>query len=225
MARILLCVDDAMLETALLCHGHTLRRASLPKGGLAVMALWQFRRAVAGFRPDFLLAAAGDANAADTARQLGTRLAEPPADAAFLADHWLSAPFVATPPRPTILYGGGLVPLTIEGADRAVLTGPAMPPLPPEIAALGTATPDLVAGLMGAGAVVVVAEAPGMRNLVADGITGHLFPPGDLASLTMLLRGLVEAPERRRKMALAARAAFLTRHKAAHADIVRTFGA
>ncbi len=224
MARILLCVEDDALQTALLRQGHQVFRTTLPKGGLAVMAQWQFRRLVAGFRPDFLLGAAGDAQAADTARQLGARFAAPPGDVAFLADHWLSPPFIATPALPAIVYGGGVVPLAIEGAERGVLHGEGMPPVAPEIAALGSAAPGLLAGMMGAGAVVVAADLGEVRRYVADGLTGHVYPAGDMAALGGLLRGLVDDAARRKKMAAAARAAFLARHRAAHAALRDAFG-
>lgn len=223
MARILFCLGDEVLETALLRLGHTIRRATLPRGALAVVNLWQFRRAAAAFRPDFLLAGAGDAMAADTARQIGARYATPPGDEAFLADHWLSPPFLATPAWPAILYCG-MAPMDITGAEAAVLTGDKVPPVIPEIAALAGAEPRLLAGLLGGGAVVVGPDTLAMRCYIADGVTGDLHPAGDADALAALLRGLVEDPGRRVRMAAAARGAFLARHRAATQALRDVFG-
>lgn len=223
MARILFCLRDTALETALLCHGHTIRRANLPRGALAMMNLWQFRRAAAGFQPDFLLAGPGDAIAADTARQLGAQYAAPPEDAVFLADHWLSPPFLAAPARPTILYAG-LTPLEVAGAEALALAGPDVPPVIPEIAALAVGEPALLAGLLGGGAVMVAPDTASMRRYIANGITGQLYPPGDMAALAARLRALVDDDAQRQRMAVSARAAFLARHRAAQAELRRLFG-
>ncbi len=221
MARILLCVDDPALEIALLRLGHTVRRATLPRGALAVVNLWQFRRATAAFRPDVLMSASGEAIGAETAQQIGARHVLPPADAAFLMDHWLSPPFLATPARPAIIYAG-VAPLEIPGAEVAVLTGEGMPPMVPEIAVLGAATPDVLAGLLGGGAVIVAPDTLDMRRYIADGITGVLYPTG--TALAPLLARLVVDAGRRGALGGAARHAFLARHRAALTALRNSLG-
>ena len=220
MARILFCLDDPALETALLRLGHTVRRATLPRGALAVVNQWQFRRAAAAFRPDILLSAPGETIGPETARHIGARHAVPPVDAEFLADHWLSPPFLATPACPAILYAG-VAPLDIPGAEAAVLTVDEMPPMVPEIAVLGAATPDLLAGLLGGGAVIVAPDTLDHRRYIADGISGVLYPAG--ASVAPLLAGLVADAGRRRALSAAARRAFLARHRAAEAALRDSF--
>lgn len=221
MARILDCHGDPALATVLLRLGHAVRRATLPRGALAMVNLWQFRRAAAAYRPDILLSAPGEAIGADTARQIGARHAVPPVDAAFLEDRWLSSPFLATPGRPAILYIG-VAPLDIAGAEAALRVEEGMPPMVPEIAVLATAAPDLLAGMLGGGAVIVAADTLDMRRYVADGITGVLHPPG--AALAPLLAGLVADAERRQALGGAARRAFLARHRAAMAGLRDHFG-
>lgn len=221
MARILDCHGDPALATALLRLGHTVRRATLPRGALAVVNLWQFRRAAAAFMPDILLSSSGDAVGADIARQIGARHAVPPSDIEFLADHWLSPPFLATPSRPAILYSG-VTPLEIEGAEAVVLTGEEDPLIVPEIAVLSAAGPGLLAGLLGGGAVIVAPDTLDMRRYVADGITGLLHPPA--APLLPLLAGLLADPARRQALGAAGRRAFVARHRAAVSGLQDYFG-
>lgn len=60
---------------------------------------------------------------------------------------------------------------------------------------------------MASGTPVVAARAGGIPDIVSqDGTTGFLFNPGDVTDCAAKLRRLIESPELRRKVALAARA-------------------
>jgi glycosyltransferase involved in cell wall biosynthesis len=58
---------------------------------------------------------------------------------------------------------------------------------------------------MASGLPTVCADAAGSRDLVADGTTGRLCPPGDVAAFAAATRTLVAEHDRRRRMAAAAR--------------------
>ena len=55
------------------------------------------------------------------------------------------------------------------------------------------------------GVPVVGARAGGIPFVIDEGVTGHLVEPGDADQLTEALRGLLEDPQRRARMAQAAR--------------------
>jgi glycosyltransferase involved in cell wall biosynthesis len=59
---------------------------------------------------------------------------------------------------------------------------------------------------MAAEVAVAASDIPGTRELVTDGATGALFPPGDVAALRAVLRRLREAPVERGAMAARGRA-------------------
>ncbi|HEX5269077.1 MAG TPA: glycosyltransferase [Gemmataceae bacterium] len=58
---------------------------------------------------------------------------------------------------------------------------------------------------MAAGRPVVASRWPGLAEVVADGETGALVPPGDKAALARETRALLEDPERRRRLGDAGR--------------------
>jgi glycosyltransferase involved in cell wall biosynthesis len=58
---------------------------------------------------------------------------------------------------------------------------------------------------MATGLPVVSSRLMGVPELVEDGISGILVPPGDAAALAEALRGLAEDPARRRAMGEAGR--------------------
>ena len=58
---------------------------------------------------------------------------------------------------------------------------------------------------MAAGLPVAATSVGGIPDVVADGINGFLFAPGDSAMLQRLLRRLMHDPELGKRMALAAR--------------------
>jgi len=64
-----------------------------------------------------------------------------------------------------------------------------------------------VAEAMAAGLPVVASAVGGVPELVDEGVTGELFPPGDHDALARHLLRLLEAPELRRRMGDAARVA------------------
>lgn len=64
-----------------------------------------------------------------------------------------------------------------------------------------------VAEAMAAGLPVVASRVGGLPELVDEGVTGALFPAGDHAALAAHLIGILQSPERRRRMGQAARAA------------------
>ena len=59
---------------------------------------------------------------------------------------------------------------------------------------------------MAAGVPVIATDVPGIRDVVRDGITGLLVPPGDPAALAEAIRRVVEDAEFRRRLIEAARA-------------------
>jgi glycosyltransferase involved in cell wall biosynthesis len=58
---------------------------------------------------------------------------------------------------------------------------------------------------MAAGKPVIASNLPDLAELVVEGVTGYLMPPGDKASLARRARSLLEDPERRRQFGAAAR--------------------
>lgn len=58
---------------------------------------------------------------------------------------------------------------------------------------------------MAAGRPVVAARQPALAEVIRDGETGFLFPPGDKAALARQTRALLEAPDRRRQIGDAGR--------------------
>jgi glycosyltransferase involved in cell wall biosynthesis len=58
---------------------------------------------------------------------------------------------------------------------------------------------------MACGLPVIVSAVGGIPEIVEDGMTGRLIPPGDRAALVVAIRSLVEDAERRRKWGAAAR--------------------
>jgi glycosyltransferase involved in cell wall biosynthesis len=57
---------------------------------------------------------------------------------------------------------------------------------------------------MAAGLPVVASDVPGLRNMVADGVTGQLFSVGDADGLARKLEWLARMPEERTRLAAAA---------------------
>jgi glycosyltransferase involved in cell wall biosynthesis len=58
---------------------------------------------------------------------------------------------------------------------------------------------------MAAARPVVATRVGGVPDLVDDGVTGLLAPPGDTAALAGAMRVLLQDPERRRAMGVASR--------------------
>ena len=65
--------------------------------------------------------------------------------------------------------------------------------------------PLAVLEAMGAGLAVVATDVPGHRDVVRHGQTGLLVPPGDARALAAAIAGLMDDPERRRRIGRAAR--------------------
>lgn len=65
---------------------------------------------------------------------------------------------------------------------------------------------QVVAEGMGAGLPVVAAAAGGPAELIEDGVSGLLYPPGDVRSLAVLLGNLAKSPELRERLGEAGRA-------------------
>jgi len=111
----------------------------------------------------------------------------------------------------------------------------ALAPFGPRIGFAGAVEPDAVPGLLGAadllvwpaigeafgmalleaqaaGLPVVAGASGGVTDLVAEGVTGLLAPPGDVAALSAGIAALLDDPTRRLAMGAAARARVATRH-------------
>ncbi len=58
---------------------------------------------------------------------------------------------------------------------------------------------------MAAGVPVIAADAGGPREIITDGVNGLLTPPGDAPALACAITGLLEDPDRARRLALAGR--------------------
>jgi glycosyltransferase involved in cell wall biosynthesis len=122
-----------------------------------------------------------------------------------------------------------------EGSEHAALTAAAAP-LGDRVVFAGfrrdvaaclaaadvVALPSLHEGLgvaaleaMAAGRPVVASRVGGLGEVVVDGETGALVPPGDPASLAEALRGLAADPARRARLGEAGRARVLARYTAA----------
>jgi glycosyltransferase involved in cell wall biosynthesis len=70
---------------------------------------------------------------------------------------------------------------------------------------------------MACGLPVIATDVGGIPDLVADGVSGLLYTPGDIATLERLLCGLMRDPELGKRMALAARETVRLRFDAASA--------
>jgi glycosyltransferase involved in cell wall biosynthesis len=57
--------------------------------------------------------------------------------------------------------------------------------------------PTVVAEAMGSGLPVVASDVGGLRDMVDDGVTGYLYPAGDVPALTRNCLGLLEDGQRR----------------------------
>ena len=80
---------------------------------------------------------------------------------------------------------------------------------------------------MAAGLPVVASDVGGVHELVADGVTGSLVPPGDPAALADALRELLRDPARRLQLGAAGRARVLAdftveRFQEAHLELYRS---
>lgn len=65
---------------------------------------------------------------------------------------------------------------------------------------------------MAAGCAVVGSDAPGVRELIGDGVNGRLATAGDARAMADVLEDLLRNPDRAAQLARAARAAALERH-------------
>jgi glycosyltransferase involved in cell wall biosynthesis len=86
-------------------------------------------------------------------------------------------------------------------------------------------TPASLIEAMATGCPVVATRVGGVPDLIADGETGRLVPPGDRAALARALLALFQEPERTAHMAELARRRVLERHQAKRlvADIDRLY--
>jgi len=82
-------------------------------------------------------------------------------------------------------------------------------------------TPASLIEAMATGCPVVATRVGGVPDLIADGVTGRLVPPGDPMALANALLARFREPERARQMADLARHQVLERHQASRlvADI------
>ncbi len=71
---------------------------------------------------------------------------------------------------------------------------------------LWEAAPYVLLEAMAAGKPIVASNIPGCRNIVRDGETGRLFPPGDLTALVEMVCDVLTLPDRGRAMGDAGRA-------------------
>lgn len=96
-----------------------------------------------------------------------------------------------------VRFHGGLSPAAIAGrlARSHVLVS----------ASYSEGRPNVVAEAMAAGVAVVAADIPGVRELVAHGRTGMLFPPGDVDRLVQCLKRLQRDRAYCQRLAAAAR--------------------
>jgi glycosyltransferase involved in cell wall biosynthesis len=74
-------------------------------------------------------------------------------------------------------------------------------------------TPASLIEAMATSCPVVATRVGGVPDLIADGITGRLIPPGDRAALANALLAVFREPERTRQMAERARLQVLERHQ------------
>jgi glycosyltransferase involved in cell wall biosynthesis len=65
--------------------------------------------------------------------------------------------------------------------------------------------PTVVLESMAAGAPVVATAIAGTREIVVEGVSGMLGPPGDAASLAAAISGLLASPARRAELAAGGR--------------------
>ncbi|MFW6116157.1 MAG: glycosyltransferase family 4 protein [bacterium] len=72
--------------------------------------------------------------------------------------------------------------------------------------------PTSVLEAMSAGLPVVATRVGGVSELVQDGVTGFLVPPGDVSALVASVGRLLASPKKRREMGLAGRAYVLKHH-------------
>jgi hypothetical protein len=219
MTRVLLCLADEALETALLQDGHRVRRLLLETGALARLTGWSMRRSAAAFGADAVLAAAADTAAAEFAGQSGLPCLVPPADTAFLLDAFLPAPFRATPTAPVVAIAGASEPgaLTLP-ADGGFL-------VPPDIAVLAAGPAAMLAGWMAAGCAIVAPDTEAVRAYVAGDVTALLYPPDDTPARKAAVQRLLADDGLRNRLSASARAAFEARHAAARAALRALFSA
>ncbi|MBI5494426.1 MAG: glycosyltransferase family 4 protein [Deltaproteobacteria bacterium] len=85
---------------------------------------------------------------------------------------------------------------------RAVLRAASLLVLPTRAEGMSNA----VLEAMAEGRPVIAADVPGMREVVADGVTGILVPPGNARALAEALVSLQDNPARRRKLGAAGQA-------------------
>ncbi len=85
--------------------------------------------------------------------------------------------------------------------------------------------PLVVLEAMARGKPVVTTPAGGTAELVVDGVTGLLVPPGDAAALAEALSGLLADPDRARQLGEAGRERVRTEFSAARAaeEILRIY--
>ncbi len=103
-----------------------------------------------------------------------------------------------------VRFAGAVVPKAVPGLLGAadLLVWPA----------IGEAFGMALLEAQAAGLPVVAGASGGVASLVADGVTGLLAPPGDVAALSTRIAALLDDPARRQAMATAARARVAARH-------------
>ena len=190
MTRIVLCEGPDAAETALLQDGHYVLRLALPRGPMAPLMAWQARRTAETYRPDCLMAAPDDHQAAGLARQLGIPLLPVPADHGFLLERSLPAAF-----RPHPLPG--------LGAPGAVL-------LPGIVIVHDEASADL-ADCLAAGCAIVAPDTAAMRAILGPDCALY-HGPADTTARDSLVAALQADASRCQALGQAARARFDARH-------------
>jgi hypothetical protein len=197
MTRIVLCDGPDAVETALLQDGHPVLRLVLPRGPMAPLTAWQTRRTAESYRPDCVMAAPNDPQAAGLARQLGVPLLAVPSDHGFLLERALPAAF-----RP--------FPLPGVGASGAVLL--------PGIVIAHDAAQAVLADCLAAGCAIVAPDTSAMRAMFGpDGALYH--GPADTAARDSLVAALQADASRCQALGQAARARFDARHALARAAL------
>ena len=198
MSRIVVCDVAAAVETALLRAGHPVLRVNLPRSALALLLPSPARRAAEAFQADCLMVDAETPQTLAFAAQLGIRHIVAPADAAFLPDRRLPAPFFAA---------------------RPPITGPAETmTMPLDIALISDAAAAQVADCMAAGCALVAPDKAVWRAMLGPAALFYdAAQPGAQAAATARVEN---DPTLRQRLGEAARTAFEARHQAAHAALV-----
>jgi glycosyltransferase involved in cell wall biosynthesis len=118
--------------------------------------------------------------------------------------------------------------------DKIILTGPVPHEhVPAHIAALDIALqprateyacPLKLVEYMAMGRCIIAPDQPNIRELLSNGVTARLFPPGDQRALIELLSALMSSPSERTSLGQSAHHAVLERNLVWRANAARAIG-